>query len=202
MARRAPRHRHGGRPAADARRHRRAAPARSCSQRACCSTSCARCPGRRSRLRVRDRRAGRRDRLRRRHLPPAHAAQRRFPAPARAPAGADAITLDAAAFVDTVEPRRALGVPRRHAAGADRHPRLGRGPRAAHGRDRLLPAQREDDAARRPRSATPLEANVPARALAEVVRIVAAGEAEHDRDRAQREPDHLQRRPGPCSPRA
>ena len=48
----------------------------------------------------------------------------------------------------------------------------------------------------------PLEANVPARALAEVVRIAAAGRGRDDLDRAQREPDHLHASPAPSSPRA
>ena len=43
---------------------------------------------------------------------------------------------------------RALGVARRDAPGADRHPRVGDGRRAAHGRDRLLPAVGQGDAAR------------------------------------------------------
>ena len=42
-----------------------------------------------------------------------------------------------------------LGVARRDAPGADRHPRVGRGERPAHGRHRLLPAVRQGDEARR-----------------------------------------------------
>ena len=44
---------------------------------------------------------------------------------------------------------RPLGLARRDAPGAHRHPRLGQRRRAPHGRDRLLPALRQGDEARR-----------------------------------------------------
>ncbi len=50
---------------------------------------------------------------------------------------------------------RPLGVARRDAPGADRHPRVGVGRGAADGRDRLLPPLRQGDAARRARSTAP-----------------------------------------------
>ena len=82
-------------------------------------------------------------------------------------------------------------LPRRVAAGADRHPRALRGRQARHGRDRLVPARREGDRARA--GAVPeLEAIIPARALGELG--AARGAGEHDRARRAREPRHLRRR--------
>ena len=49
---------------------------------------------------------------------------------------------------------------------------------ADDGRHRLLPAQRQARRAREPRSASALEANIPARALRELARIIAAEGAE------------------------
>ena len=67
-------------------------------------------------------------------------------------------------------PRRALRLARRVASGAHRHPRALRGGQARHGRDRLVPALREGDGARRPRRPE-LEAIIPARALQELARL-------------------------------
>ena len=53
------------------------------------------------------------------------------------------------AFVETVLEGRPVGVARRDAAGAHRHPRLRFGRGAADGRDRLLPPVGQGDAARR-----------------------------------------------------
>ena len=66
----------------------------------------------------------------------------------------------------------ALGLARRDAAGPHRHPRLGDRRRAADGRDRLLPPVASRRRSSRRRSQGAFEANVPARALQELGRIV------------------------------
>ena len=68
---------------------------------------------------------------------------------------------------------RRVGVEGRNAPRSDRDPRFGVGPGAPDGRDRLLPAERQGDPTRRG-AASPIEVNVPARALQELARIAAA----------------------------
>ena len=76
----------------------------------------------------------------------------------------------AEAFIDDVTRVVALRLARRDAAGPHRHPRLRLRARAADGRHRLLPAERQGDALDGA-AAGQLEANVPARALSELARI-------------------------------
>ena len=105
-------------------------------------------PGRPTDARAAQRRAGRRADLRRRHLPPAHAARRGLPARCPTPSPETRIALPAAAFVQTVS-RVA-----RSASRDETRPVLtgilmsASGQRAAHGRDRLLPPERQGDGAR------------------------------------------------------
>ena len=70
-----------------------------------------------------------------------------FP-PLPEPDGDERLDVPGAAFVETVLKVAALGVARRDAPGAHRHPRLGRRAGAADGRDRLLPPGGQGDAAR------------------------------------------------------
>ena len=90
--------------------------------------------------RLRARRATRLNTLQRRGLPAA--AGRRRAAARDRPRGA----------ARDGRPCRAVRVARRVAPGADRHPRALRGRQARDGRDRLLPALGQGDAARRPRA--------------------------------------------------
>ncbi len=60
----------------------------------------------------------------------------------------DRVLVPGEAFVADRAQGRSLGVARRDAPGPDRHPRLGLGPGAADGRDRLLPALGQGDQAR------------------------------------------------------
>ena len=70
-----------------------------------------------------------------------------FP-PLPEPGGDTEVTVPAEAFVTTIARVAALGLARRDAPGADRHPRHRRGAAAADGRDRLLPAVGQGDPAR------------------------------------------------------
>ena len=70
--------------------------------------------------------------------------------------------------------RRPRGLARRGAADPHRRPGAGRGQPADDGRHRLLPAERQAHRARDSPVAQALEANVPARALRELSRIISA----------------------------
>ena len=124
-----------------------------------------------------------------------------FPPLPGAGAATRRVEVPAAAFVETVLKVAALGVARRDAPGAHRHPRLGGGRRAADGRDRLLPAR----ASRRRKLESPLEgafeANVPARALQELARIVQHGGAEALAVSVRDEPGRVRGRRASCCPR-
>ena len=106
------------------------------------------------------------------------------------------------AFVDTVHARLALGLARRHAAGAHRASSCG-------------PSEHElrmvaTDSYRLSVKTTPLEDAVDRAARGERAGARAGGgrahraaeRGRHDRDRAQREPDHLHASTARCSPRA
>ena len=83
------------------------------------------------------------------------------------PEGDGRVEVPGQAFVETDAQGGPLGVARRDAAGADRHPRVGVGERRADGRHRLLPAVRQGDELEAPLAGA-FEANVPARALQEL----------------------------------
>ena len=123
-------------------------------------------------------------------LPPAHLLGGGLPAPARHRVGRSCTRSTAR----RCSRRSAASAARRRAtrAGrADRHPRALRAGQAGHGRDRLLPARRQGDAARRARSRE-LEAIIPARALQEL----RADRSRRRRDAARRarEPRRLRDR--------
>ena len=102
-----------------------------------------------------------------------------FP-PLPEPGGDDQLDVPGPALVETVAQGGARGVARRDAAGTDRHPRLRHRAGAADGRDRLLPPVGQGHVARRAADGA-FEANVPARALQELTRIVQHAEADTDR---------------------
>ena len=89
----------------------------------------------------------------------------------------NAVQLPAAPFVETATEGCRLGLARRDPPRAHGHPRLGLRARGADGRHRLLPPERQGDAARHP-AAAGFEVNVPARALQELARL--AGHAEDE----------------------
>ena len=93
-------------------------------------------------------RAGRRDRLGSDDLPHPYAARRRLPAAARGRRGCGHQRAGGCLRRDDRK-GRPVGLARRDAADPDRDPRLRLGLGAAHGRDRLLPAQRQGDRPRR-----------------------------------------------------
>ena len=192
--RRAARHRHGGRPARPAPGRRRARRARSCSRRGCCSTSCARCPAATCRSSCGPTEqdveivGGTGDASTSARCAPR--TSRRCPSRAATRSS----TMPAQAFVETIATCRPLGLARRDAPDPHRHPRLGAGRRAADGRDRLLPPERQGDAARGRRSTGGFEANVPARALQELERIVARRRRRADPHRRARQPGRLRGR--------
>ena len=92
------------------------------------------------------------------------------------------------------------GVARRDAAGADRHPRLGRRAGAAHGGDRLLPPRRQGHAARGAAGALVRGQRAGARAAgADADRP--ARQRRDDRGVAARRTRSSSRPPASCSPR-
>ena len=159
------------------RRERRAARAPSCCPGRLLADVVRSLPPGEVTLELRARAARRRDRRRRRALPPAHAAGRGLPAPARG-RGRDRASCPAAPLAETIDLRRPRRLARRGAPDPHRRPGPGRGRDADDGRHRLLPAQRQAHRARERALAQPLEANVPARALRELARIIAAEGAE------------------------
>ena len=177
-------HRHGRQPAGPARGRGGRARASSCSRLGCCSTWSARCR-RRGLARAAPGRAGRRADLRQRHLPHPHAARRGLPAVPGAGRGRRRVAARRRVRRDGAEGGR-LGLARRDPPGAHRDPGLGLGARAADGRHRLLPAERQGDHAR---DAADLgfEVNVPARALQELARL--AGQRRGRAAERQRAPE-------------
>ena len=147
-------------------------PAPSCCRPACCSTSPARCPADELDAGAAHRRAGRRaaSAAPRRSTCArcAPRTSRRSPTPGRRDARRRS---PARRSCDTITTRRPLGLARRDAPGAHRHPHVRLRAGAAHGRDRLLPAERQGDRARDRAARAAFEANVPARALQELARI-------------------------------
>ena len=128
-------------------RPRSCARASSCCRRACSSTWSARCRADRGLARAALGRAGRRAGLRQRHVPHPHAPCRGLPAVPRARSADGDLAARRGVRRDRAE-GRGLGLARRDAPGADRHPGVGLRARAADGRDRLLPAERQGDDAR------------------------------------------------------
>ena len=133
-------------------RPRSCARAPSCCPRACCSTSSAQLPAGDVTLELRAGRAGRRGRRRAGDVPHPHAARRGLPAAARAGRRHGRRRARPQAFVETIA-RVA-----RSASRDETRPILtgilvsAAGQRAADGRDGLLPAERQGDAARGRRS--------------------------------------------------
>ena len=82
--------------------------------------------------------------------------------------------------------RRPRGLAGRGAPDPHRHPRHGRGEDADDGRDRLLPAQRQAHRARGADRRSELEANVPARAMRELSRLIAQEAPRRSRSRCTR----------------
>ena len=93
-------------------------------------------------------------------------------------ADASAVEVPAQGVRRDGQPRRALRLAGRDAPDPHRHPRVGVRERAADGRHRLLPAEREGDARSSRRSRVSFEANVPARALQELARVAQGSDAE------------------------
>ena len=150
---------------------------------------------RRGLARAARRRAGRRGRRRHRALPHPHAARRGLPAAARSPSGdAGRRACPAPAFVETVA-RVA-----RSASRDETRPVLtgilvsASGERAADGRHRLLPPERQGDDARGAAATGGFEANVPARALQELARIVRRPTSRTLAHRRARQPGRLRGR--------
>ena len=117
-------------------------------------------------------RARRRDPQRRLELPPAGAPRRGLPqVPGRGRGAAEDPGRGDGRDGRRRRPRR---LARRHAPGPDRGPGQRRRRRDDDGRHRLLPARGQDDRSSSPAIGGELEANIPARALRELGRIVTA----------------------------
>ena len=181
-------------------RARSCARAPSCCRRGCSSTSSARCRPTRSRSSC---------------APPSRTSSS-SPAPRRStsarcasrtsrrfpePDGDERVDVPGPAFVETVLKVAPLRVARRDAPGAHRHPRLGRRARScgwSRPTPTAWPSRRRSS---RRRSTRSFEANVPARALQELTRIVQHGRRGADRRLAAREPGRVRGRPASCCPR-
>ena len=172
----APRHRHGARPRRRPRRQGRRATARSSSP-----------AGSWSRSRARSRTARSRS-----SCASPSATSRSPPAPRASTCGSFPPTTSRASrrpratpsssrrqpLQETIGAGRAGRVARRGPAGPDRGPGHRRGRGADDGRHRLLPARGEADRSSSPPVAEKLEANIPARALRELARLIEAAPEE------------------------
>ncbi len=144
--------------------------------------------------RAAQRRAGRRADLRRRDLPPAHAARRGLPDAARRRRPRHASRCPPARSSTTISrvARSASRDETRPVLTGILDVRLR--PGAAHGRDRLLPPERQGDRAARRRCRAASRRTCPARALQELARIAQQRRAELARRQRRAEPGRLRAR--------